>query len=516
MKPILQPGRNCTGFFQVEESGLLVDARDYYRAFYRTAGAARNYILLAGWQFDSTARLLRGADAEQVDSPIDFLAYLEYLCRNKPQLKIYILAWNYTMLYLSDREWFLEWKFRRAGRGRIHFLYDKFHAIGSCHHQKIAIIDGRVGFAGGIDFSEGRWDDANHCHDNPDRVDSKGNPYEPRHDLQAWFSGHAVRELVNQFLERWAVVAGEKPILPPPPDDIRYEIGPYLAIPASFIAFSRTAARTILPIQESVEEIRSLYRDAITAAASLIYIENQYFSSQAVYQALVDRMRTAALPKLQIVIVLPRKMHAYFEEMSLGLTQMKMTRSLRRVAEETGHALGIYWTVANSAEGTEEQTYIHSKLLLVDDRFLSVGSANTTNRSMGLDSELNTSWEADPGKKDDLFKAIRRVRVTLLAEHAGLRRAAACRPLYRPGGLTCSLDRLTESGRYRLRRYDPDYALGESGWLHELGANELILDPEKPIIEENVFEHLQRYKTGLLTRMILFLNEWFRRKKLKR
>jgi len=37
----------------------------------------------------------------------------------------------------------------------------------------------------------------------------------------------------------------------------------------------------------------------------------------------------------------------------------------------------------------EVQIYIHSKVLIVDDRFLCIGSAKTTNRSMGLDTELN-------------------------------------------------------------------------------------------------------------------------------
>ena len=57
---ILKPGSNCMGLFEAGETGLLIDACDYYRAFYHTAGQARKYLLLAGWQFDSDVRLLRG------------------------------------------------------------------------------------------------------------------------------------------------------------------------------------------------------------------------------------------------------------------------------------------------------------------------------------------------------------------------------------------------------------------------------------------------------------------------
>lgn len=512
MKPILRPGRNCLGVYDVEESGLLIDSRAYYRAFFHAATTARNYILLAGWRFESTVRLVRGSDAEQVGCPTGLLAYLEYLCGRNPRLRIYILAWDFSLIYAFDREWFLKWKFNRTSNGRIRFRFDKLHAIGATHHQKFAVIDGRVGFVGGIDLGAGHWDDSDHRPNNPDRVDSKGHPYQACHDLQTCFAGPAVGELVNLFLYRWSVAGGQTFDLPRPPDDIHYAIEPSHPLPAATIALSRTAARTILPIRDSVEEIRRLYLDAIAAATGLIYIENQYFSSQAVYKALVDRMKEKNEAKLAIVIILPGKMQAFVEELSLGLTQMRMTRSLRKVAEETGHSLGIYWTAADGAEGGENQTYIHAKLLLVDDRFLSVGSANTTNRSMGLDSELNVSWEADPAKDKDkkLANSIRRVRVKLLAEHAGLRRAAECRRLYRHEGLIDFLDRLTESPRHRLRRYSPEFALGESNLLHELGANDLIIDPEKPIIEENVFEEIARDKSSFFTRGILLLNEWIK------
>ena len=516
MKPILRPGRNCQGVYDVEESGLLVDARAYYRAFFRAAAGARNYILLAGWRFESKVRLVRGTDAEQVDCPTGLLAYLDYLCRKNPRLVIYILAWDFSLIFALDREWFLKWKFNLTSNGRIRFQFDKIHAIGATHHQKFAVIDGRVGFVGGIDFSAGHWDDSDHRPDNPDRVDSKGNPYEPCHDLQTFFCGPAVQDLVDLFLHRWSIADRQRLELPRPPDDIHYDIEPSHSLPASRISLSRTAARTILPIQDSVEEIRSLFLDAIAASTRLIYIENQYFSSQAVYKALVDRMKAKEGTKLEIVIILPGKMHAFFEELSLGLTQMRMTRSLRIVAEWTGHSLGIYWTAADGTEGGENQTYIHAKLLLVDDRFLTVGSANTTNRSMGLDSELNVSWEADPERDKKLVRSIRRARVNLLAEHVGLRRAIESRGLYGCEGLVAYLDRLTESSRHRLRRYNPDFALGGSNWLHELGASDLIIDPEKPIIEENVYEHITRNKTSFFTRGILLLNEKLRGKRRNR
>ena len=77
---ILKPGTNCRGIYRVHQSGLLVDARDYYGAFHRSALRARHYILLAGWQFDSEVRLVRGRDAVPAAGDARLLNFLENLC----------------------------------------------------------------------------------------------------------------------------------------------------------------------------------------------------------------------------------------------------------------------------------------------------------------------------------------------------------------------------------------------------------------------------------------------------
>jgi hypothetical protein len=49
----LKIGNNCWDITDAKETGLLIDGRDYYRAFYRAATMADRYILICGWQFDS-------------------------------------------------------------------------------------------------------------------------------------------------------------------------------------------------------------------------------------------------------------------------------------------------------------------------------------------------------------------------------------------------------------------------------------------------------------------------------
>jgi len=75
-EPILRPGFTCGGIYETWETGLLVDGRDYYLAFYRAAREPRRYILMAGWQFDSQVRLLREKDLKEAGedpSPLSFL-----------------------------------------------------------------------------------------------------------------------------------------------------------------------------------------------------------------------------------------------------------------------------------------------------------------------------------------------------------------------------------------------------------------------------------------------------------
>jgi phosphatidylserine/phosphatidylglycerophosphate/cardiolipin synthase-like enzyme len=153
----------------------------------------------------------------------------------------------------------------------------------------------------------------------------------------------------------------------------------------------------------------------------------QYFSSHAMCGAMLARMRQPGRPRLEIVIVVNAKPEAMKEELAVGLRQAKNLSRLTQAASELGHQLGIYGSRCEGDAPDRPATYIHSKLLLVDDRFLSVGSANCTNRSMGVDTELQVSWEATAHDEADeqLRERIRAVRVSLLEEHAGLENAPA-------------------------------------------------------------------------------------------
>lgn len=505
-RPILVPGRNCRALSGVSNSGLLVDGVNYYRAFYNAALRAKKYILISGWQFDSDVALLRGGGAEKSEDH-RFLRFLNRLCERNRELRIYILAWDFSLIFMLEREWVQEWVFNWTTGDRLFFRFDNLHAVGASQHQKYVVIDGCVSFLGGMDLCAGRWDDRRHLVYNPERINPDGKTYEPYHDIQAYASGPAAQELATMFAKRWKDSTGS-PLELPEPETCVYEPGGEHPLPveATEAALSITQGQTLLTAGGPVQEIRQLYLDAINAADELIYIENQYLSSFAIYKALLDRMEAPNRPRLEIIIMLPRQPHGFLEELSLGITQSRLLKSLKAAAEAFGHRLGVYYSESTPEDEKEVPVYIHSKVLIVDDRFLSAGSANTTNRSMGIDNELNISWEARSRDDRRLIRSIRRIRVNLLAELTGVNNLSEFLVLARKKGLVDFLDSIADSLFYQLRSHGMDTPIGDSDLVRTLDA--LILDPEKANIGENIFELLSPERESLFSEGITYLKKW--------
>jgi phosphatidylserine/phosphatidylglycerophosphate/cardiolipin synthase-like enzyme len=497
MTRILVPGRTCRAIATVRTGGLYIDGRDYFRAVYRAMARARHTIFIAGWRFESDVELLRGGDRSGATGETAFLPFLRELCRAKPDLRIFILAWDYSAIYALDREWRQEAVFNSPEYPNLTFIYDGRHATGACHHEKYVVVDERAAFSGGIDFAYRRWDDRRHVADNPFRVQGDGEPYKPFHDVQACFSGSGAREVAAEFRRRWAYAGG--PPLPP----IRRRVllaprfQPTIPIAGRRLGISRTLNPAAGEKGEQAREILRLYTEAIGSARRLIYIENQYFSSTAIHEALVKRMEAPGKSRLQIILILPRHSEDLGEELVMGNTQVHLLRSLRGAAARTGHDLGVYCTVRPAAGGRDVPVYVHAKLLIVDDRILTIGSANTTNRSMGLDTELNVTWEAASRRQRRLLFSIRRVRLSLLSEHTGTRGLKGLMKIARTRGLVGRLDRLALLPGSCLRPYamedSPDFDLSGIG-LYGPGNP---LDPEAPILDETVQRLLSEHRSNV-------------------
>jgi phospholipase D1/2 len=507
-RSVLELGHNVWRAARPDASGLLVDAADYYTAFYHAALRAQRSIILSGWQFDRGVPLLRG-DTAPPGAEVRLLRFLNQLCEQKPELEVYVLAWDFHVVFALEREWMQALYFEWATNERLHFRFDDTQAAQGSHHQKFVVIDRAVSFVGGIDLCEARWDDRNHRTDNALRT-SHGVPSKPYHDVQACLLGCDTADVLRDlFADRWARTAGPPLKLATCAYSAAHVALPERALPlgSGTVGFSRTDARGP---ENTVREVEHLLVDAIGAAERLIYIETQYFSSHAVCEALVGRMRAAGRHRLEIVIIVNAKPEALKEELAVGLRQAKILTLLAKTAAETQHRLGAYMTLSDGDAKDRPATYIHSKLLSIDDRFLTVGSANLTNRSMGVDTELNVTWEAAGVSEDDqrLQAFIRALRVSLLAEHAGLLGVAAPSldtELGNIAGLVARLDQLAAAEGARLRPVAA--SLGEKVALALFDPEALPFDPDQPEYDTDTDGWKEEHSPGIFAAGVAALKQ---------
>ena len=426
-------------------------------------------ILLLGWQFDSDVQLVRGDDVPAGVEPesVRLLPFSRTRCATCPDLEVRVLAWDHSVVFAMERELLQKLWFNLRTNARFHFEVDNTVPEYGAHHQKVAIIDGQVAFLGSGDICQDRWDTSAHTCDQALRLGRSGEPCKPYHEVQAALAGEAARSLVDLFVERWADAAGE--ILDP-----GALVGPTAAplslptptfeMPSASVSIHRELPHRLG--RPPVREVKELLVAAIEGAQDFIYIETQYLTSQAIADALTARMRNAGRPKLDIVIVLPHKPEALKEELAIGGTQAKVLDELTTIAKETGHAMGVY-NVAVKQKGEDLFIYIHSKLMIVDDRVLTIGSANLNNRSMSLDSEINVAWCA-ADRSDEVGRAIEGLRGRLLNEHVGQELEGA---VLDGSGIVGRLDLIVQRGDCRLRAHD--LTLVEGSALRE-AAQEIL------------------------------------------
>lgn len=462
---VLSEGTTCHALTRCERARVLVDAEAYYSSFCQAALAARRYIYITGWQFDTQARLLRPDPAAPPPHPIELLPFLNHLCEAQPALEIYITAWDYSVVYALEREWLQRLRFDFQSHSRVHFEFLNHPEPGGCHHQKLVIIDGVVAFMGGLDLCDARWDTREHRKGDPARIDVHGRPYKPFHDIQVALEGPVVATLEQIFLDGWRMAGGLDPALARPApelpsaagergaarasDEPPSESGPFgLRLAGQHVGISRTEWT---PSCRIVVEIQVLFERAILAAERLIYVETQYFTSKALAEAIYYRLADASRTKLQVVLVMPDGADSPKEDFVLGNRQRAIRRFIADVARHFGHEFRLLMSSEATHEAPCPATFIHSKLMIVDDEFLTIGTANFTNRSLRIDRELNATWQAGLEAGDDavhLSDDIRALRASLLAEHAGVDAAE----FLEIDGLIERIDGVCGQGHGKLRR----------------------------------------------------------------
>ncbi len=282
-----------------------------------------------------------------------------------------------------------------------------------CHHQKTFVIDGVVAFVGGINMTQDYWDTCAHASVDDRRVSydivepvkraQAGAIALPLHDVFARFDGSAAADVEANFVERWNGATERSG-----PDLTATAVADAGASGGALIQVLRTIAPNTYPHTAAGEQsIKEAMLNAINGAQHSIYFENQYFFDDDV----VGALRGAGERGVRIVGLLTRQPDAgqfvgHLESlMEDGEESRFQWTSFNPTLRQR---IQLYTPFTSDAQPARD-IYVHSKTMIVDDRWVIVGSANISFTSMDFHSEMCVLVE-------DAAHA-RALRVRLWAEH---------------------------------------------------------------------------------------------------
>lgn len=217
------------------------------------------------------------------------------------------------------------------------------------NHRKILVVDGRVGFTGGLNIRNGCW--------------LSRQPRHPVRDMHFELHGPIVAHLLEVFLEDWAFASGEVLAGDHLDGYFQEKWRPQVAPAGGMIARGIRYG----PDDAMVGQIKLVLVGALAAAQKSVRLMTPYFlPDDAVCQAL----DVAAMRGVRVDIVLPA-------QNNLELVNWASTAMLWQV-------LGRGCTVWMSPP-----PFDHTKLMVVDGSWAMFGSGNWDERSMRLNFEFN-------------------------------------------------------------------------------------------------------------------------------
>jgi len=459
---LFKPGRNCYRTARAQRASLLVDGEAYFRAFAQAALCATRCIAIVGWDFHSKTRL----HLSQPGVPDLLGDFLNFLAQRNPRLRIFVLTWDAPPGFGRGREPPVGTSGGWQPHSGITVHYDSSCPLGGALHQKVVVIDGRLAFCGGTDLTVSRWDTPEHTWADQQRTNvGEADPYGPVHDVMLAVDSGAARALHSLVSNRWLIATGRKlPVIQATAD-------PW---PASLtvmfcdveVALARTAPVGVE--RHAVKEIETLYLDMIAAAQRYIYIENQYFTAKGLGEALAARLAEPHGP--EVVVVSRLDSSGWLEAPTMEALR---TVLLHRLRDADPYGRFSAWYPDGPGQPCCE---VHSKLMIVDDEWLRVGSANFANRSMGLDTECDLVIEA--GSAASVRVAIAAARNALLAEHLGVGLHEVREALALTRSVGAAVRALSNRSGRTLRRFEqldePSAAV--------LAVAKGIVDPDRPLL----------------------------------
>jgi phosphatidylserine/phosphatidylglycerophosphate/cardiolipin synthase-like enzyme len=319
---------------------------------------ARSHVHIAGWYFSPEFALDR-------DGPRSVLRNLLAELAERVDVRVLVWAGAPLPLFRPSRKTVREMREQLTARTKIRCRLDSRERPLHCHHEKTIVIDDRVAFVGGIDLTS----------EAGDRFDSQQHPARAAvgwHDACARLEGPAVGDAAEHFRMRWREVAGET--LPP-------------------VAAQEPAGDTELQVVRTVPEriygavpdgdfrILESYLRALRAAERFVYLENQFLWSPEIAAVLADKLSNPPTPDFRLVALLPARPNNGGDD----------TRGvLGELVEADGGRGGLIACTLHARTGAlRDPVYVHAKIGIVDDRWLTLGSANLNEHSLFNDTELN-------------------------------------------------------------------------------------------------------------------------------
>lgn len=476
-------------YVKASRAHVVVDAAAYFELMHDAMLAARQRILLVGWDFDSRIRLAGGRrwwNLPRKDRfPARLGALMVWLVRRRPELQVRVLKWNFGALKFVFRGSMILDMIRWLFQPGIDFKFDSAHPLGCSHHQKIVVIDDRMAACGGIDMTSDRWDTPAHLHEDPRRRRVNGKPYAPWHDITMVLEGDAACALGDLGRERWSR-AGGKPLEPCQPQ-VESPWPERLAAEFRDVEVGIARTRAAYRGSAAISEVKALFLEQIARARRFIYIESQYFASRSIAEAIARRVTGPSPP--EIILINPLTADGWLAQAAMDSARVRLFHAIA----EVDHSRAFRAFMPLTSGGT--QIYVHAKLMIVDDEVVRVGSANLNNRSMGLDTEADVFIDAARPGNEGIVPAITRLRHRLLAEHCGIEAERVPELLDRHGSMAGMIDALLETGRSNAKRLEP-FTLRPLTEAEKALADTALLDPERP---DEMFEPIGR-RRGLFRR----------------
>ncbi|HEX8213967.1 MAG TPA: phospholipase D-like domain-containing protein [Allosphingosinicella sp.] len=286
------------------------------------------------------------------------------------------------------------------------------------YHQKFAVIDGGYAIIGGLDLDERRWDDRRH----QQRADRTW------HDISALIEGPVVGDAGAHFrclwnreipryratVEEWTGSCGRKLMLDPLSEIAQEAVPSPSPAGQAKVQLVRTLSRksnglfAVGPLK-GIREVKAAHRELIRSARKQLYIEAQFFRSDAagrwLEQALLDNR------ELEVIILIANTPEEIaFEKQTRNLAHRHgehlQTRTLGRLIRKGGDRVGLFTLAKREpvkpSEAQFEESrgtaygsgliHIHAKLVVADDSSCLLSSANINGRSFEWDTELGVIW----------------------------------------------------------------------------------------------------------------------------